>query len=502
MKDNDSKFIYWFKGASIEILFFGLSIFLTLFIPPYVLKHIDSESYGSWLLVLKSIALLGVFDFGLNLFIPTITSSLRQNTNESISYQKTFIQITFFSFILILLFSSILYSFNATSLPFYKNKIFFLMAIVTGIGFFSYIPVGVLAGKNKILTSIILNNSITFLIPLLVLILLSLNFKIWSFPISYLVINCLITFLGFYLIRDNFTLNDLFTIDKDKLRSALDFSKALYIGKIGSLLILNTDQLFISKYLGNSTIVLFSINMALAGILRSIPSKLASPAIVEISRLFTDKNYIKLRAIYYKINRLSLRVGLLASCCLILINKSFISFWVGEKYYLGLTFSIVLSLIIFRDFFVNACANFFIATGNQSEIKKSTYLSLTEGLLNIIITYILVIKFGVIGIIVGTLVSGLINAVYVPFRINTILNVHFFEWFKNVFIHVLIKNTTTILITIIFIYSSQVISSKFLFLIFLPLLMIINLISNDMKTLINYRKISMRKFLMSIYDNA
>ena len=132
----------------------GLNYLLPLFVLPYLLQVLDSESFGIFAYSQALVQfLILIVDFGFNLTITKKIASLPKNSPEIISlfWQITFIKLIFF----IVLSISVVIVFNLVpSLEIYRTAVFWSLITLLGVVLF---PVWLFQGLNKMKAMSIIN---------------------------------------------------------------------------------------------------------------------------------------------------------------------------------------------------------------------------------------------------------------------------------------------------------------------------------------------------------
>jgi O-antigen/teichoic acid export membrane protein len=104
----------------------------------------------------------------------------------------------------------------------------------------------------------------------------------------------------------------------------------------------------------------------------------------------------------------------------LIANKKFITLWVGEDNFGGIALNFVFIYWILQDTIYRGTTAILFASGN---LKKWTYTSILEAILNIVISIFLAKNFGLIGVALGTSISktfttGLLTPYYICKEIN------------------------------------------------------------------------------------
>lgn len=201
-------------------------------------------------------------------------------------------------------------------------------------------------------------------------------------------------------------LNNLENARLDKKIEADIFKKikALLFHKIGSFVIQGTDNIIISKYIGLTQVGLYT-NYYL--IIKAVDNLLGQ-AITALTPTIGHKLALEKSEKTYGAFKKTRFVGFILACfisvgffCCI---QPFVAVWLGEQYLLGLLTVAALSFNMFQKLQRYAYSTFKEAAGIYHEDR---FIPLIESVLNIVASIVLLQFFGIAGVFMGTIVSGL-----------------------------------------------------------------------------------------------
>lgn len=181
--------------------------------------------------------------------------------------------------------------------------------------------------------------------------------------------------------------------------------KALFFHKIGSFVVMGTDNIIISKYLGIITVGLYSNYFLIINAVQTIFSQIIGATTASVGNMLVTEKKEKCFEIFDKIRFINFWISTVSSVCLLLIMEPFITIWIGEKYLLSSAVLIVLVINFFQKSMRSVYAAFKEAAGIYYEDR---FAPIIESIFNIVFSIIFVKYFGLAGVFMGTLVSGLI----------------------------------------------------------------------------------------------
>lgn len=391
--------------------------YLLLFIPNLIIRKIFLSTFGNELLGLNSlytniIGWLSIAELGVgNAIIFSLYKPFAENDRRKINsyikfYGKFYRSIGFIILILGILISPFLKIFIENDIDIKIVTIGFLIFLLNS--FITYmfshklcilnvaqeaykITIGTTISQVVIyiLQYICLNTNKNFIVFISIQLIINL--------IYYIVINIYIMKYYPWLGNSNDELDS-------KVKSGLFKNiRALFMHKIGSLVVNSTDNIVISKFIGlgllanynnYNTIILALqriVNMGLTGITAGIGNMLTS----------NDKE--KAYEIHKKVFFLNFWIVSFIVISLYNTLNQFIGLWIGVEYFLDdITFIIILLNFYFVcmrgsvEQFQNGSGNFY----------QDRYAPIVEAIINLSISIFLVKRIGIAGVFIGTLISN------------------------------------------------------------------------------------------------
>ncbi|PEZ83318.1 MULTISPECIES: hypothetical protein [Bacillaceae] len=193
-------------------------------------------------------------------------------------------------------------------------------------------------------------------------------------------------------------------LDKFTQDSIIKNIKALMIHKIGTVVVFSTDNIILSSQIGVGIVGLYSNYLLIINAVNTLIGKFFSAITASVGNLsaLEDENIINAR--FLSVNFFGFWVYGFCSISLLVLLNPFIELWLGKKY----LFEVSVILVISINFFVNgmrqATLTFKTAMGL---FWYDRYKPLYEAIVNLIVSIVLVQFLGIIGVILGTVISSL-----------------------------------------------------------------------------------------------
>ena len=141
-----------------------------------------------------------------------------------------------------------------------------------------------------------------------------------------------------------------------------------------------------------------------------------------------EENKKKIKEIFTNLQYIGLFIGLFCVACLYFLTEPFIELWIGKEYLLN--FNIVIFLILnFYLMIQRQPINYYMNTGGYFK-KLIKPLSL-EALLNLVISIVLALKVGIIGVFIGTTISSIISFLISSKELCKIVDIKYLEYWKK-----------------------------------------------------------------------
>lgn len=409
-KKNSIKNMIASMGSNIVTIIIGLAA-QAIFI-----KILGEEYLGLNGLFSNIISMLGIVELGIgnaiiyNLYKPIANNNIEEIKSLMRFYKKSYRIIALFVLIIGLLIIPLLQFIVdldsvTISINVYFVYILFLIDIVCSY-LLSYKRSILYAYQKNYIVNII-HMGYTILLNILQLLILYVTKNYYL----YLVIKIIVRLLENIIItiiankKYNYLLDkDIKALDKKIEKDIFTKVKALFFHKIGSFIVLGSDNIIISKFLGLTTVGLYSNYYLIINAVQTLFGQTLVALIPSVGNLLVTEKKDKVFDVFKKVRFMNFWISTFASIALLVIMQSFINIWIGEKYLLSVAVLMVLVFNFYQKMMRNSYGTFKEAAGIYNEDK---FVPVVESLINIIVSIILVKKIGLAGVFVGTIISGL-----------------------------------------------------------------------------------------------
>ena len=219
------------------------------------------------------------------------------------------------------------------------------------------------------------------------------------------ILECIIISIYFDKNYNKYQVDNVHVLDKKTENAIFNKVKALLCHKIGAILVMGTDNIIISSFFGVIKVGLYSNYNTIISAVSTIFTQIISTTTASIGNLLIYENNEKKYEVFSKIRFLNLWISIFTSICILLIIQPFIALWIGSKYELSIEIVFMLVLNFFQNMQRQTYSTFKDSAGIWTEDKV---VPLIESFLNIFFSIVCLKLFGLLGVFIGTFISGLI----------------------------------------------------------------------------------------------
>lgn len=181
--------------------------------------------------------------------------------------------------------------------------------------------------------------------------------------------------------------------------------KALFMHKIGTFIVLGSDNIIIAVFLGVATVGLYSnYYLAVAAIVMII-SQIFTGITASVGSLLISSNAQKSYAVYNNIRFANFWLATVAATVMLVVMDSFVVVWLGQNYVLAIGVLVALSINLYLQLTRSATNSFKEAAGI---FHQDRFVPLIESFVNIVLSIVFLHYFGLAGVIMGTICSNLV----------------------------------------------------------------------------------------------
>lgn len=186
--------------------------------------------------------------------------------------------------------------------------------------------------------------------------------------------------------------------------------KSMFYGKVGYILSQCSDNLVISSLVSISAVGLYSNYTTLITSVSGFVTTFSSGVTASMGNLIAKENKEKVYEVYKKIDFINFWLYSFSSVCLFCLIEPFIAIWLGEKYIL----SFPILLVSVGTFYLKGINSSIDIVKNASGLYyPDRFVPIIEAIINLFLSIILVHYFGLIGVLIGTLISFILCSFWI-----------------------------------------------------------------------------------------
>lgn len=198
-------------------------------------------------------------------------------------------------------------------------------------------------------------------------------------------------------------------LNKKEQKNIFTNIRALLFYKVGTVILTGTDNILMSSMLGTAVVGIVSNYTLIINALSGIVNQALTGFTASIGSLNATGDKVKEESIFYQLFFISFWIYSYISICLFILLNDFITLWIGMEYVLPIGTVLVIVLNAFFDGIRFASYTYRTTLGL---FVKGKYVPLIESVINIIVSIILCKIFGLLGIILGTIIARALTVVW------------------------------------------------------------------------------------------
>lgn len=398
-----------------KVIALGTWFFLT----PFVLRHLGQSTYGIWILVGSLVAYGSIFDFGI---AGAITKYVAQyHTQKDYEQAHTLVATALWLFtgsgLIVMLLGAILapwfpWLFHVP--PGQSNTAswaVFLAGISLGISLPAAATTAVLRGLQRFDLVNVLNIAGTMIYAAAVLAILMLGGGLVGIVAATIPVTLLMQIPAIWMIyRIAPELKYGWRgASRENTRTVAGFSSALFVINIAGQLQQKTDEVVIGAYLPISSVTPYGIAHRLSDNTQVLTDQFMKVLMPLASQLNSEHDHARLRLLYITSTRLALACFLVIGGCIVVMAGPFLTLWVGPAYASAVPLVILLTAAGMMNTLMWPAGSVL-----QGIEKHHLYAitSLGSGIINLILSIILVRPLGTPGVALGTLIPTSVQCIF------------------------------------------------------------------------------------------
>jgi O-antigen/teichoic acid export membrane protein len=397
----------------------GLNILVGIFLSPFILHRLGDSAYGIWVLIFSITGYYGLFDLGIRSSVVRYVSKFTA-TGESDKLNRlvntslwSYTVIGAIAMLITFVCGSYVDSIFRIPPEFLSTAhwLFLMVGASVSLGFPLGIFSGILEGLQRFYFLNITNVISSLLRALLIVIALRRGYGLLTVAIITVILPLIVSIVRAAITMHILPLRfGLRYFDRTSLREMASYSSATFVVMIAYKLRFKTDELVIGAFLSSTAITYFSIGDRLLDYASEVVSSLAQIFVPMSSQSEAKGDMNGLRRMFVLGNRACAFIIFPISLILLVLGRSVIEAWVGAKY-IPTSYPVLVVLCVPMTLMLAQGASPRILFG-MARHRTLSWIVAMEAVTNLILSIVLVQRFGVIGDAMGTAIPLTVTALY------------------------------------------------------------------------------------------
>jgi O-antigen/teichoic acid export membrane protein len=396
----------------------AVNIAVGFFLSPFILHHLGDDAFGLWVLIFSLTGYYGIFDFGIRSSLIRYVSKF-QATGDRDELARL-VNTSLFTYTIVGLVMVVptllggIYVDRLFHIPpgFLKDAriLFWMVGFSLALGF----PVGISGGILEGLQRFYLLNWTNIVATVLraVLIVLALRHGLGLLTVTLITVSLPLAASAVRAVMAQRLLAIPYGwkyVSRDSLRQVANYGSVTFMIIVAGRLRFKTDAVIIGSMLSVGAITYFSIGARLVDYAGEVVSALAQIFTPMSSHFHAIGDYVQLRKIFVSGSRACALVMFPLTVVLVVMGKSIIEAWVGTRYVSS--YVVLLVLLIPTTLYMAQSTTNRLLFG-MSLHKSLAYVTLMEGIANVILSIVLVRPLGIVGDAIGTAIPLLCTSLF------------------------------------------------------------------------------------------
>jgi O-antigen/teichoic acid export membrane protein len=397
----------------------GCNILVGVFLSPFILHRLGNTAYGAWVLVFSVTGYYGLFDLGIrSSIIRYVSTYTATNDIEGVSRLintalTVYTAIGGAAIVTTLVVSGFLESFFHMPPGFLATArvLFLMVGTAVALGFPAGVFTGILEGLNRFYFVNATNLAATLLRAVLIVVALNRGYGLIAvatitvtLPLLAAAVRAVIA-LRVLPLRFGWKY-----VDRGALGQIASYSGVSFILMIAYKLRFKTDEIVIAKMLSVAAVTYFSIGDRLVDYTGELVSSLAQVFVPMSGQSDAKGDTQQLKKILIAGNRACALIVFPITATLLILGKSVIAAWVGERY-IKACYPVMVTVLIPSTFLLAQAASPRILYG-MAKHRSLAWVTGMEAIANLILSVALIPPLGLVGDALGTAIPLTCTALF------------------------------------------------------------------------------------------
>lgn len=418
-----------------------ISLLSTLLLTPIIIRMLGKSDYGLYETIGSFVNYLAIFDLGFSSVVTRYTA--KYEAEEDVVGRDKFLYTcrNIYRFLCLLIFTigiivffnlETIFSKSFTGNEIYKAKYMYIIVLLTTmISIYSQVYKGALNGIQKFIFPRILTVIKTVATKIVCILVLYLGADSVGYTFVLFVFEVLL-FISVKLFSKKFVSFKKNRASLQSIKELMGFTFFIFLQVIVSQIFWQVDKLLLGVLVGTASVAIYAVALNINNIIRNVSSALRDVILPKATHIaIKDNNDKNLTKFMISCGRLIFIIYGLLLIGFTVLGKKFILLWIGSGYEDAYIVMLILSWGAFLPT-VQSAGEEICRAYNKHKFLSIVYFVVSG--INVVFTYLLIPKWGLLGAAVPTALSLIVgNVIIANIYYKTQFSICILEMYKGIF---------------------------------------------------------------------
>ena len=191
-----------------------------------------------------------------------------------------------------------------------------------------------------------------------------------------------------------------FAVSRSHMRTLITYSSSLFLMNLGGYLESRSDEIVIGGFLPVSTVTPYNLARRLSALPQTFTEQFLTLLLPMASEIDAKADKAQLRSLYIVSTRVTLAIFLSMSAILVILIESLLTAWVGPEY---ASYSYLVVILVAASLIDTSTWPAGFVLQGMAMHSPLAGMTIASGVANLILSILLVQRFGLMGVALGTL---------------------------------------------------------------------------------------------------
>lgn len=195
-------------------------------------------------------------------------------------------------------------------------------------------------------------------------------------------------------------------IGKNEKKIIFSNMKNIFIKSVSGKITGSTDNILISTLIGTALVGYYSNYNLVLNLIRTFVAQIYAGVFNSVGNMMVTEDNTRCEQVFFRLNYIIYLIATTASVCVLTCMEPFITAWLGQQYLLERNVLIICSVMIYIEII---CKPLWLIMEVSGLFSLDKYASIAGSTVNLLVSVVLGLKLGIIGIFIGTCLTYIIQ---------------------------------------------------------------------------------------------